>query len=72
MKNLLFVSGLVLFIGFAPSCKKCMTCSTVLKSNGQTVDTYPEICGKKATLDAQELNYRRTLPDSLELNCPRD
>ena len=54
------------------SCKKCMSCSSSKKSNGATVDTYPESCGKKATLDAQELNYRANLPDSLTLECNLD
>lgn len=49
-----------------------MVCKTTSKSTGQEIDTYPEICGKKATLNTQELTYRSTLPDSLELNCPRD
>jgi hypothetical protein len=49
-----------------------MVCKTTSKNSGQVIDTYPEICGRKATLDAQELTYRSTLPDSLELECPRD
>ena len=63
-----------MFIGVAlfASCEKCMVCKTTSKSTGQEIDTYPEICGKKATLNTQELTYRSTLPDSLELNCPRD
>jgi hypothetical protein len=60
-----------LFISF-PSCKKCMNCNSQDKSSGQTVDTYTESCGKKASLDAIELNYRANLPDTLILDCPRD
>lgn len=48
-----------------------MNCSSVNKATGATVDVYPEICGKKKSLDTQELTYRMTLPDSLELDCPR-
>ena len=54
------------------SCKKCLNCTSEKKSDGTTIDTYPESCGKKATLDVQELNYRANLPDSLTLNCNRD
>lgn len=64
----LFLIGLITFT----SCEKCMVCKTSSKNTGQLIDTYPEICGRKATLDAQELTYRSTLPDSLELDCPRD
>jgi hypothetical protein len=53
------------------SCEKCMTCTTVNKATGAVVSTYPEICGRKNTLNTQELNYRFSLPDSVELNCPR-
>jgi hypothetical protein len=49
-----------------------MTCTTELNSTGATTYTYPEICGRKATLDAQELNYRANNPDSLTLKCVRD
>ncbi|MFN5370632.1 MAG: hypothetical protein ACK5B6_04140 [Bacteroidia bacterium] len=49
-----------------------MRCETTTKSTGAVVDTYPEICGRKATLNTQELTYRATLPDSLLLNCPRE
>ncbi len=49
-----------------------MTCKSTIKSTGATFETYPELCGKKGTLDAQELSYRVYLPDSLELKCTRD
>ena len=68
--NLLFI--LSILISTFPSCKKCMNCTSQDKSSGQTVDTYTESCGKKASLDAIELNYRANLPDSLTLNCSRD
>ncbi len=63
---------LVTFILFTSSCKKCMHCTSAVKTSGVIVDTYPEICGKKKSLDSQELTYRFSLPDSLELTCPRD
>jgi hypothetical protein len=64
---------LVLSITFlGSSCRKCMRCETRNKATGVVVDTYPEICGRKATLNTQELTYRITLPDSLELICPRE
>ena len=68
--NLLVILGIVL-CSFQ-SCKKCMNCTSQDKSSGQTVDTYKESCGKKASLDAIELNYRANLPDTLTLNCSRD
>lgn len=49
-----------------------MVCQTTSNNTGAVIDSYPEICGRKATLDAQELTYRLNLPDSLELTCPRD
>ena len=49
-----------------------MNCTAQDKSSGQTVDTYTESCGKKASLDAIELNYRANLPDSLMLDCQRN
>jgi NADH:ubiquinone oxidoreductase subunit F (NADH-binding) len=60
-----------LFFSFQ-SCKKCMNCTSQDKNSGQTIDIYKESCGKKASLDAIELNYRANLPDSLTLDCPRD
>jgi hypothetical protein len=54
------------------SCKKCMTCTSKSLATGKVIDTYPETCGRKATLDTQELTYRMNLPDSLELTCSRD
>jgi len=54
------------------SCKKCMKCTSAVKTSGIVVDTYPEICGRNQSLDSQELTYRFSLPDSLELTCPRD
>jgi hypothetical protein len=48
-----------------------MNCTSQDKSSGQTIDTYTESCGKKASLDAIELNYRANLPDTLTLNCHR-
>lgn len=60
----------LIFLTF-PSCRKCMTC-TSKNAAGVTVYTYPENCGRKATLDAAELNYRTNLEDSLTLTCPRD
>jgi hypothetical protein len=62
---------IVLMLGFT-ACKKCMNCTSSLKSNGTIVDTYPESCGKKGTLDAQELNYRANLPDSISISCSRN
>lgn len=71
MKKLIFY--LILFsTTLSSACEKCMVCKTTSKNTGQVIDTYPEICGRKASLDAQELTYRSTLPDSLELDCPRD
>jgi hypothetical protein len=67
-----FFAAAVLVSTVNSSCKKCMQCTSTKKSNGATVDTYPESCGKKATLDVQELNYRANLPDSLTINCNRD
>jgi hypothetical protein len=67
-------TGLIILVSIQlllPSCKKCMTCTTVNKATGKVVSTYPETCGKKNTLNTQELNYRFGLPDSVELNCPR-
>jgi hypothetical protein len=66
------VSIILIFVVFVSSCRKCMRCETTTKSTGAVVDTYPEICGRKATLNTQELTYRSTLPDSLKLNCPRE
>ena len=68
--NLFLILGIV--ICSFPSCKKCMNCTAKDKISGQTVDTYTESCGEKASLDAIELNYRANLPDSLTLDCPRD
>ncbi len=71
MKNLVLL--LMMSVALVQSsCRKCMTCTTAVTSTGATVDTYPETCGRKATLDAQELTYRSTLPDSLTLKCTRD
>jgi hypothetical protein len=71
MKKLIFY--LILFgTTLSSACEKCMVCKTTSKNSGQEVDTYPEICGRKASLNAQELTYLSTLPYSLELNCPRD
>lgn len=71
MKKLVFYS-ILLGTSFTSACEKCMVCKTTSKNSGQVIDTYPEICGRKATLNTQELTYRSTLPDSLELDCPRD
>ena len=71
MKNKLLPLILLGIIAFS-SCKKCMVCQTTSNNTGAVIDSYPEICGRKATLDAQELTYRLNLPDSLELTCPRD
>jgi hypothetical protein len=71
MKKLVYSLLLIGLTTFA-SCEKCMVCKTTSKNTGQEIDTYPEICGRNATLNTQELTYRSTLPDSLELNCPRD
>lgn len=60
-----------LFLNFY-SCKKCMTCVSTLTSNGAVDYTYPESCGRKQTLDVQELSYRANLEDSLTLKCTRD
>lgn len=49
-----------------------MTCTSTNNSTGAIDFTYPESCGRKATLDAQELNYRVNLADSLTLECTRD
>jgi len=72
LKKIALCSGLLAWamIGFS-SCKKCMNCTTTNKKTGKQVDVYPEICGKKSSLDNQELNYRYNLPDSLELSCSR-
>lgn len=71
MKKLVFYS-ILLFTTFVSACEKCMVCQTTSNNTGAVIDSYPEICGRKATLDAQELTYRLNLPDSLELTCPRD
>ena len=70
--NKLIISAMFIGVALFASCEKCMVCKTTSKNTGQVIDTYPEICGRKATLNAQELTYRSTLPDSLELDCPRD
>ncbi|MEX1188624.1 MAG: hypothetical protein WED33_05155 [Bacteroidia bacterium] len=49
-----------------------MTCTSKENASGVVTYTYPETCGRKATLDAQELNYRTNTPDSLTLECLRD
>lgn len=74
MSGVFKVTGLCLvsFILLTSSCKKCMNCTSTVKATGAVVDTYKEICGRKQSLDSQELTYRFSLPDSLELNCPRD
>ena len=54
------------------SCRKCMKCTSESKATGNITYTYPEGCGKKKTLDAQELNYRANLEDSLTLTCDRN
>jgi hypothetical protein len=70
-KVLAFFSITLLFINLS-SCKKCMTCVSTVTSNGAVVYTYPESCGRKQTLDVQELSYRANLEDSLTLKCTRD
>jgi hypothetical protein len=71
MKRFIVLAVLPVIFTF-PSCRKCMSCNTSSINSGNVVDEYPETCGRKATLDAQELNYRANLPDTLELNCARD
>jgi hypothetical protein len=71
MKLLLKAMILLAFTGSMPACKKCMSCQTTDKKTGKTVDNYPEICGRKKSLDTQELTYRFNLPDTLQLTCPR-
>ena len=71
MKRCILLATLPVILAFS-SCRKCMSCNTSSKNSGNIVDEYPETCGRKATLDAQELNYRANLADTLELNCPRD
>jgi hypothetical protein len=70
--NKLLISLMLIGIAIFSSCKKCMECQTTSKNTGAVVDSYPEICGKKATLNTQELTYRINLSDTLELNCPRN
>lgn len=71
MKKLYKSILLLLFIQVSlGSCKKCLNCNTT-NSSGKIVDTYQPTCGKKATLDVQELSYRKYVPDSLTLNCTR-
>jgi len=68
-----YFKGILLFsfLSFSLfSCKKCLNCNTTDKA-GKIVDTYQQTCGKKATLDVQELSYRKYVPDSLTLNCTR-
>ena len=72
MKSIKSILILGIVLCSFPSCKKCMNCISKDKSSGQTVDTYTESCGKKASLDAIELSYRANLPDSQTLDCPRD
>lgn len=72
MKSINFLVILAIVLCSFPSCKKCMNCTAKDKSTGITIDTYTESCGKKASLDVIELNYRANLPDSLTLDCPRD
>lgn len=71
MKRFILLASLP-FVLTCQSCRKCMSCKTSYKNSGAVVDEYPETCGRKATLDAQELNYRANLPDTLELKCSRD
>jgi hypothetical protein len=65
-----YVSCFFLLTILFSSCRKCLNCTTV-NSAGKVITTYPQTCGKKATLDVQELNYRKYIPDSLTLNCSR-
>lgn len=67
----IIIISVAIFLGFS-SCKKCMKCSSTNKKTGKVIDVYPEICGKKASLDVQELTYRRNLPDTVNLECNRD
>lgn len=69
-----YITRLFIFSFFLTffSCEKCMTCTSKNNSTGAIDFTYPESCGRKATLDAQELNYRVNLADSLTLDCTRD
>jgi hypothetical protein len=71
MRQLFSLAAIAALVAFT-SCRKCMSCKTTSVNTGNVVDEYPETCGRKATLDAQELNYRANLPDTLELNCSRD
>ncbi|MBX7203275.1 MAG: hypothetical protein IT240_10185 [Bacteroidia bacterium] len=48
-----------------------MNCEMRDSKTGKVTYSYPEICGKKNSLDNQELNYRNNMPDSLELKCAR-
>jgi hypothetical protein len=70
-KTLMSFSIAILFLNFY-SCKKCMTCVSTVTSSGAVDYTYPESCGRKQTLDVQELSYRANLEDSLTLKCTRD
>jgi hypothetical protein len=62
----------LMLIFVLPSCEKCMNCQARNKKTGQVTETYPENCGKKKSLETQELTYRFNLPDSLELTCTRE
>jgi len=64
------IATILFLISSFISCKKCLNCNAT-DSSGKIVDTYQATCGKKATLDVQELNYRKYVPDSLTLNCTR-
>jgi len=68
-QNIAVIVILFLF-SVTSSCKKCLNCNTT-NSSGKIIDTYQPTCGKKATLDVQELSYRKYVPDSLTLNCSR-
>jgi len=69
-KHLISISIILFLSNSIISCKKCLNCNTT-DSSGKIIDTYQQTCGKKATLDVQELSYRKYVPDSLTLNCTR-